>query len=71
MRCEECGHEPAWPVRLAVRGARGEWWGCVQHLCPACRYEAATAMADRDEEGETPTLKMHVLVAYRDRSEQP
>ena len=60
MRCEDCGAPNAQPVRLAVQGARGEWWVCVQHLCPACRYEAATAAADRDEDGELPTLKVRV-----------
>jgi hypothetical protein len=60
MRCDECGAQNAQPVRLAVAGARGKTWICVEYLCPACRYEAETVMADRDADGETPTLKMRV-----------
>jgi hypothetical protein len=43
----------------------------VQHLCPGCRHEAATVIADRDEDGETPTLKMHALAVNQHEREHP
>ena len=70
MRCEECGKQNARSVRLVVKGSRGEEWVCVQNLCPACRYEATTAMVDRDEDGEMPTLKVRVPEDIRSRREQ-
>lgn len=67
MRCEECGAQNAQQVRLAVHGARGETWVSAQHLCLACRYDAGNALADRDEDGELPTLKVRIPNVTRDR----
>lgn len=70
MRCDECGTENALPVRLEVKGARGEDWICVQNLCPSCRYEATTALADLDEYGESPTLKISAQKRFSNLREQ-